>query len=277
MGVAGIRLILHQCEHGAAQRLGAADLGMRLEFGDRGGGELDGGTRLHRPVRDKHPAGTRIKNARAKPDSASAPGLSPAAVLQADRITQSALSLRVATSLAIKRPSSASVGSSGTVSASAGSANPLMSPATRPWVAKAMTRYSASRPLLLNDLTAVSLALAPRMSSFAGAPRLAAIPFNSSAVSYKGARWRNALTSPSAPRKYSDTPRTVSLLATLRSFPPRLVGSVGAFWKTGLPKPMNGFPVWVPFAKARNARRLAIDGSTVMAWRLISQAASLSR
>src|SRR5262249_38655361 len=43
--------------------------------------------------------------------------------------------------------SSASVGSSGTVSASAGSANPLMSPATRPWVAKAMTRYSTSRPL----------------------------------------------------------------------------------------------------------------------------------
>src|SRR5215813_10215639 len=61
MGVAGIRFVLHQREHGAAQRLGAADLGMRLEFGDRGGGELDGGTRLHRPVRDKQPATTRIK------------------------------------------------------------------------------------------------------------------------------------------------------------------------------------------------------------------------
>src|SRR5262245_43450103 len=250
---------------------------MRLEFGDRGGGELDGGTRLHRPVRDKQAAGTGIEKRTRQARQGFCPWLVAAAVLQADRISQSALSLRVVTSLAVKRPSSASVGSSGTVSASAGSANPLMSPATKPWVAKAMTRYSASRPLPLNDLTAVSLALAQRMSSFAGAPRLAAIPFNSSAVSYKGARWRNALTSPSAPRKYSDTPRTVSLLATLWSFPPRLVGSVGAFWKTGSPKPMNGFPVRPPFAKARNARRLATDGSTVMAWRLISQAASLSR
>src|SRR5262245_7919267 len=61
MSVAWIGFVLHQREHGAAQRLGAADLGMRLEFGDRGGGELDGGTRLHRPVRDKQPVGTRIK------------------------------------------------------------------------------------------------------------------------------------------------------------------------------------------------------------------------
>src|SRR5262249_47109 len=144
-------------------------------------------------------------------------------------------------------------------------------------VAKATTRYSASRPLPFNDLTVVSLALAPRMSSLAGAPRLAAILFNSSAVSNKGARWRNGVTSPSAPRKYSDTPRTVSLLATLWSFPPQLVGSVGAFWKMGSPKPMNGFPGGIPCAKARNARRLATDGSTVMAWRWISQAASLSR
>src|SRR5262249_39903267 len=61
MGIRWIGFVAHQCEHGAAQRLGAADFGMRLEFGDRGGGELDGGTRLHRPVRDKQPAGTRIK------------------------------------------------------------------------------------------------------------------------------------------------------------------------------------------------------------------------
>jgi len=45
-----------------------------------------------------------IKIARANPDSASAPGLSPAAVLHADSTTQSALSFSCATSLAVSRP-----------------------------------------------------------------------------------------------------------------------------------------------------------------------------
>jgi hypothetical protein len=51
------------------------------------------------------------KNARASPDSASAPGLSPAMVLQADSTTQSALSLSCATSLVVRRSSSVSLGS----------------------------------------------------------------------------------------------------------------------------------------------------------------------
>ncbi len=54
-----------------------------------------------------------------------------AAVLQADRITQSASSLRVAISLAVSRLSSASDPSSGGVSTKVGSATPFNSPVTR--------------------------------------------------------------------------------------------------------------------------------------------------
>ena len=54
-----------------------------------------------------------------------------AAVLQADRITQSASSLRVAISLAVSRLSSVSDPSSGGVSTKVGSAAPFNSPVTR--------------------------------------------------------------------------------------------------------------------------------------------------
>src|SRR5271169_642227 len=50
------------------------------------------------------PATRSTANARARPDNASAPGVSPAAVLQADRRTQSALSFSSATSLAVSLP-----------------------------------------------------------------------------------------------------------------------------------------------------------------------------
>src|SRR5215813_10864783 len=76
------------------------------------------------------------KNARARPDRASAPGFAPAAVLQADSTTQSALSLSCATSLAVNSPSSSSLDSLGNVNASDGSPSPSMSPATKPCVAK---------------------------------------------------------------------------------------------------------------------------------------------
>ena len=70
----------------------------------------------------------------------SAPGVpSGAAVLQADKMTQSASSLRPATSLAVNRPSSSSVPTSGGVRTRAGSARPLSSPATTAWVANART------------------------------------------------------------------------------------------------------------------------------------------
>jgi hypothetical protein len=54
------------------------------------------------------------------PESASAAGLSPAIVLQADSTTQSALSLICATSVAVSRPSSNSVGCFGMLSTSDG-------------------------------------------------------------------------------------------------------------------------------------------------------------
>src|SRR4029077_19709892 len=85
------------------------------------------------------------KKARANPESASAPGLSAAAVLQADSTTQSALSLSCATSLDVSSPSSNAVAVAGSESTSAGSANPFaacsVSPDTRAWVAKYTIRY----------------------------------------------------------------------------------------------------------------------------------------
>ena len=41
----------------------------------------------------------------------------------------------------------------------------------------------------------------------------------------------------------------------------------------GSPKPIMGFGLSVLRANVRNAFRLATDGSTLIAWRLISQAA----
>jgi hypothetical protein len=39
-------------QHRAAQRLGATDLAIGLQFGHRLGDELDGGIRIDRPVRN---------------------------------------------------------------------------------------------------------------------------------------------------------------------------------------------------------------------------------
>jgi hypothetical protein len=49
-----------------------------------------------------------VNDARARPDNASAPGLPSAAVLQADKTTQSASSLSCATSLVVSNPLSKS-------------------------------------------------------------------------------------------------------------------------------------------------------------------------
>mgnify|MGYP000358396965 CR=1 FL=1 len=81
------------------------------------------------------------KKPRARPERPSAPGVpSAAAVLQAERMTQSASSFRSAISPAVSKPSSASVADCGGVSTRPGSRSRPKSPATRPWVAKAMTR-----------------------------------------------------------------------------------------------------------------------------------------
>ena len=69
----------------------------------------------------------------ASPDSPSAPGVpSAAAVLHAERITQSASSFSVAISLAVNSPSSALVPIAGGVNTSAGSATPCSDVAVQP-------------------------------------------------------------------------------------------------------------------------------------------------
>ena len=72
------------------------------------------------------------KKARPKPETASLPEPSPAAVLQADKTTQSALSFKAITLSIVKRPSSLSPVTSGEESASAGCVKPLSSPGTKP-------------------------------------------------------------------------------------------------------------------------------------------------
>src|SRR5450755_3140242 len=84
------------------------------------------------------------KKARARPESASVLPLSPAAVLQAESTTQSALSLSWAISEALRYPSSFSRSavslSLGGVRMSPGSASPRHWPASTPWVANCTTR-----------------------------------------------------------------------------------------------------------------------------------------
>src|SRR5216684_4858365 len=137
IGVAGRRRIVEIAEHRLTQGLGAAELWIGFEAVEGRDSEPGCGRRIDRPVRDQQRPGARVEERpRARPDSASAPGLSPAMVLQADSTTQSALSFNCATSLAASRPSSNSEGCFGMLSTSEGSARPLTSPATRPWVAK---------------------------------------------------------------------------------------------------------------------------------------------
>ena len=64
---------------------------------ERLGDELDGGIRVDRPVRDEQRAGAGIEECAGQAGQRLGTGLSapPAAVLQADRTTQSASSLRL--------------------------------------------------------------------------------------------------------------------------------------------------------------------------------------
>ena len=70
--------------------------------------------------------------ARAKPDSASLPEFCPAAVLQADKTTQSASNFNCATSEAVRTPSSSSVGLFGLLKISDGSTSNLDAEAISP-------------------------------------------------------------------------------------------------------------------------------------------------
>ena len=103
-----------QGEHRAAEGFGAAEARVGRERGEGLGRQLRRRRRKDRPVRDQEaPARPRRRRRGPSPDSASAPSLPPAAVLQADSTTQSALSSRLAISEAVSRPSSASVGNLG--------------------------------------------------------------------------------------------------------------------------------------------------------------------
>ena len=101
---------------------------------------------IDRPVRDQEGAGAGIKERLgASPDSASAPGLPPLAVLQADSTTQSASSFRAATSEASERgrrppPSPARAGDMHERRFGATLPSWATSPAMRPCVAKCKTR-----------------------------------------------------------------------------------------------------------------------------------------
>ena len=126
------------------------------------------------------------KKARARPDNDSAPRR-VLAVLQADRTTQSALSLSSVTSGAVKRPSSSSVACSGSVNTNAGSASTFSReesfPGNSPCVAKCTTRARASVPLRFSRLTSLSVDAAPSRISLSPAPRLLATHLSSKAVS----------------------------------------------------------------------------------------------
>jgi len=85
--------LVDQCKHGAAQCLGATDLGSGFQLFECSLDQGDGRIAVDVPMRDKQGARAGIEEgARASPESASAPFVSPAAVLQADKITQSASS-----------------------------------------------------------------------------------------------------------------------------------------------------------------------------------------
>ena len=94
---------------GAAQRLGAAHFGVGLHGVHRARGDGDGRLRVHVPVRDEQRARAGIEERARQPDSASAPSADPAAVLQADMTTQSALRFNCAASDAVSRPLSSSL------------------------------------------------------------------------------------------------------------------------------------------------------------------------
>ena len=109
--------------HGPPVGLGASETGLCSR--EHAGGECDSSIRDDRPVRDEEGAAAGIGNALASPDRPRAPGVpSAAALLHADRMTQSALSFSCATSLAVRRPSSVSVPSAGGVRTSIGSETP---------------------------------------------------------------------------------------------------------------------------------------------------------
>lgn len=91
-----------QPNHGTPQRFGATNRWVAAQSSKRLSEEFNRWLRLYRPVRDKQGTSAGVEEARARPDNVSAFAVSPDAVLQADRITQSASSFRLATSEAVK-------------------------------------------------------------------------------------------------------------------------------------------------------------------------------
>ena len=119
------------------------------------------------------------KKARASPDKPGAPSVpSPAAVLHAERMTQSASSRSADTSEAIRRPSSTSLAACGGVNTRPGSATSDTCPPVRPWVAKTNIRA----PVRSAAFKFASVARAARNSASRGAPSAARYFSNSIAV-----------------------------------------------------------------------------------------------
>ena len=114
------------------QRLGAAGFWIGFENFECRCREPGRSFGINRPVRHQKRPCAGIEERPRETRQASAPGLSPAIVLQADSTTQSALSFSCATSLAVRRPSSKSDDCLGMLSTSDGSARPFTSPAMRP-------------------------------------------------------------------------------------------------------------------------------------------------
>ena len=107
----------HFC-HGAALGLRPSDCGIALSLLECAGNEFDGCMTVDVPVRYQ-------QSPCARPENAPPPMVLAAAVLQAERITKSALSFSVVTSDAVSNPSSCDVAVAGGVNMSEGSARAL--------------------------------------------------------------------------------------------------------------------------------------------------------
>jgi len=90
--------LVDQCEHGSAQSLRAADLGSGFQLFECSLDQGDSCIPVNIPMRDEQGTGAGIEECAGQPESASAPFASPAAVLQADKTTQSASSFSLAIS-----------------------------------------------------------------------------------------------------------------------------------------------------------------------------------
>ena len=124
--------------------------------------------------------------------------------------------------------------------------------------------------------------LLAEMDAASGAPADRATAHSSSAVSGSGSCRRTSSTSARLPRKKLwMLPRTLRLATRIGSGdvlgqlclrPGALVRAGGAV-SSGLPKPMKGCVALLALANWRRALSEATEGSTVMACRLVSQAA----